>query len=348
MVLRNLIQKLLRNVAKVRFRVVLAAAIVHCLLSYGLMSWAGESDLVSNPIAFFYFWVVTSSTVGYGDASPSTNAGMLISALFMIPVSLGLFGVLLTKVSTALITLLRKEMTGMRKFDHLSDHILMMGYHPSRTKEMIELILADRHRSGRMILVVCTDDIEHPFLDVDGVEFCRVDGMTHDDTFERIALGSAAKIVVDCGEDNGSYVLSTLCAARNQNADVITYITDTNISLSLRSQYANIEVIQDNSEEMMIRALQDPGSSQTINQLMRASEGQTIHVTEINLTDDTNVDAIAQRLRDTHGALMLGIAEDRRGDALTLNARGLTLNAGSVWFIHYIHTHRICAKDIAA
>lgn len=344
---KYLFQKLLRNIAKVRLRAVFAVALLHGVLSYWFMSLAGEEALTSNGIAFFYFWVVTSSTVGYGDASPVTDTGMLISALFMIPISLGLFGVLLTKISTEIVTFFRKEVTGMKRFENSQDHILMMGYHPQRTREMINLILADKCRSGREVLVVTDEDIEHPFLEVDGVEFCRVESMTHDDTFARIGLKNAAKVVVDSGEDAESYVLSTLCAARNTKADIVTYIVDANISTSLHAQYDNIEVIQDNSEEMIVRAVQDPGSSQTINQLMRSDKGQTIYVTEFTPDKNVNIDAVSAALRLQHGALMLGIAKDRRGAKLELNVQDRELSAGETWFLHYMHDKRLPKGSIA-
>ena len=346
MYFKYIFQKFLRNIARVKLRVVLTTALAHGIMSYWMMKAANEADLVASPIEFFYFWVVTSSTVGYGDASPTTEAGMLISALFMIPFSLGLFGVLLTKASATLIEILRREMTGMKDFSNAQDHILMLGYQAQRTKEMIELILADKHRANRMILVVTDQDIEHPFLDIDGVEFCRVESMTHDETFSRIALTNAVKIVVDLGDDSESYVLSTLCAARNKACDVVTYIIDTNISTSLQAQYENIEVIQDSSEEMIVRALQDPGSSQTINQLMRADTGQTIYVTAFTPKKDINVNDVIEGLSQTHNALLMGIANNRRGSALELNVRDRILEAGKPLFLHYMHTRRLSTQDI--
>lgn len=82
MYFKYIFQKFLRNIARVKLRVVLTAALAHGIMSYWMMKAANEADLVASPIEFFYFWVVTSSTVGYGDASPTTEAGMLISALF--------------------------------------------------------------------------------------------------------------------------------------------------------------------------------------------------------------------------------------------------------------------------
>ncbi|MEG3694111.1 ion channel, partial [Vibrio coralliirubri] len=67
-------------------------------LSWSMLYLAGETDLTSSVTVFAYYLVVTASTVGYGDLSPTTVAGQWIVILFVIPGGLSLFAALLGKV----------------------------------------------------------------------------------------------------------------------------------------------------------------------------------------------------------------------------------------------------------
>ena len=69
-------------------------------LGYVFISWlslylVGETDLTSSFTTFAYYLVVTASTVGYGDLSPTSVAGRWIVILFVIPGGLSLFSALL-------------------------------------------------------------------------------------------------------------------------------------------------------------------------------------------------------------------------------------------------------------
>ncbi|MFB2604105.1 ion channel, partial [Rhizobium phaseoli] len=51
--------------------------VLHLVLSYLLFMLAGEGDLVGRPVDFVYYYMVTATTVGYGDLSPKSAPGRL-------------------------------------------------------------------------------------------------------------------------------------------------------------------------------------------------------------------------------------------------------------------------------
>lgn len=79
--------------------------LVFAFAGYVVTAWvllvlAGEHDLTSSLTTFAYYLVVTASTVGYGDLSPTTEIGQWVVILFVIPGGLSLFAALLGKVAT--------------------------------------------------------------------------------------------------------------------------------------------------------------------------------------------------------------------------------------------------------
>lgn len=90
------ILKVINNLINKHFMAINMYTLMFLLISYALLSWLGlsyanEPQLTDNLSSFFYYIVTTSSTVGYGDLSPTTDYGRLFSALFIIPCGVGLF-----------------------------------------------------------------------------------------------------------------------------------------------------------------------------------------------------------------------------------------------------------------
>jgi voltage-gated potassium channel len=44
-----------------------------------------ETGEITDAIAFWYFYVTTATTVGYGDVTPKTDAGRLLTTLWIMP-----------------------------------------------------------------------------------------------------------------------------------------------------------------------------------------------------------------------------------------------------------------------
>ncbi|KKM00887.1 hypothetical protein LCGC14_1799960, partial [marine sediment metagenome] len=153
---------LVRNhIDQVSWQAVAIATLLHMFLIWLLLGLAGETVL--SPVStFVYYYIVTTSTVGYGDFSASTDLGRWIVAILQIPFGLALFGVLLGKTGQTVTYLIRRAMTGDKNFSHFNNHIIIFGWHQIRTKKMIDYILADQKRMERRILLAVTEQMEHP------------------------------------------------------------------------------------------------------------------------------------------------------------------------------------------
>ena len=89
--LQQLMVALRRHITQVSWPALISLMLLHAVSTLLLLSLAGEQDLVTSG-NYLYYYVVTTSTVGYGDFSPASETGKLIVAIYQIPFGLGLFG----------------------------------------------------------------------------------------------------------------------------------------------------------------------------------------------------------------------------------------------------------------
>tara|TARA_Y100000780_G_C13582823_1_gene377471 strand:- start:606 stop:920 length:315 start_codon:yes stop_codon:yes gene_type:complete len=87
-------------------------------------------------------------------------------------------------------------MTGDKNFAHSNNHIIIFGWHDTRTKKMIDYILADTKRTDRRILLAVTEQMDHPFLTNENVDFARLTSFTDLEELERVAIAVPTKLLL--------------------------------------------------------------------------------------------------------------------------------------------------------
>ena len=117
-------------------RNLLLLVIGYTVVSYILLFAVGESALIQSPTDFLYYLVVSASTVGYGDMSPTTMAGKWVVMLFVIPGGLGLFALAVGRVASVFIDYWKQGLLGRRKVS-VENHILVLGWNEQRTLHLI-------------------------------------------------------------------------------------------------------------------------------------------------------------------------------------------------------------------
>ena len=137
----------------------------------GAFALRDDFDGVSTLLDAFYFSLVTGSTVGYGDVTPTSPVGKLF-ALSVLLVTVSSFAVVLGVVFTPLIEArLSKALGHMteEQLDILEDHVLVLGYgdltepilEELEAKSDVVVITPDEERTRRLSergYTVLTDD----------------------------------------------------------------------------------------------------------------------------------------------------------------------------------------------
>lgn len=263
--------ELYRHLKSLSWQGLLLILAAYLLLSWLLLWLADEQALTGQD--FLYWMVVSASTVGYGDLSPSTQTGRWFTALFIIPAGLSLFAVTIGRVAAFSAHQWRKGIMGLKQLE-LDQHILVIGWDGKRTPQLLKLLLleAAQYRKRRLCLCV-TDELENPLPGE--IDFVRTEAYNHDTGMDRACITRASSIVIDTPSDDQTLVCALYAWQRNPEAQIIAYFRDESIGELLQHHCPSIECTPSVSVEMMAKATMDPGSTRLHHQLLNASDGMT-------------------------------------------------------------------------
>lgn len=292
------------NIFELNGKNLLVTFVAYVVLCWLLLNFAGEADLTSSFTTFFYYLVVTASTVGYGDMSPTTELGRWIVILFVIPGGLSLFAALLGKAASEGVYYWRSGLLGKRRV-RVQNHILMLGWNEQRTIHLIRML--QHEETGKRPIVLCTrSDIENPLPGE--ISFVHVNSYTDGKEMDKTEIDSASCILIDNPEDDVTLSAALYCANRNPDAHLLVYFKDEALSDLLHKHCPNSECIPAVGAEMLAKAAVDPGSSALHQELLSSTRGMTQYSTYFpsDLTSST-VAPIFSMFKEKYQATLIAI-----------------------------------------
>ncbi len=326
-------------------------ALLVLILAQGGISWillwlAGEAELTKLD-TFVYYNAVVVSTVGFGDFSPVSHAGKLVVAFFQIPVGLLVFGAFIGKITQFIVTVLRKGMNGNKDFSHLDNHVLLFGWNEGKTEKIIEYILADKKRVQRKIVLCVTANMAHPFVDKSEVAFARLSSFTEPKEMVRVAVANASRIIIDGANDDETLTIALgLGAYADASANISAYFHDESKSKLLKLHCPNVECSTSKQAEVLVRSMQDPGTSQVAEHMFSALAGATLYSMKLSHSQENmSFEKLFNWLKQQHDVTLIGIAQTKNGDGMVLNpALDFTVIPGV--YLHYIAKERLLANEV--
>lgn len=263
----------LKHFMELQWHSIVLAIAFYILSSWLLLSLSGEKALVSSG-DFIYWIMVTASTVGYGDLSPSTIAGKYVVALYVIPLGLSLFGLAIGRLAAYVADQWRKGVQGLKTIN-VENHILVIGWNTARTVYLVKLLLReleDQTEDKKVVLCVRTD-IENPLPGLIG--FVKVSSYNHVEEMARSSIDKASCIIIDSSDDDVTMTTALFCHQYNPKAHTIAYFQEEQLGKLLKSHCPNIECMPSVAVEMMAKSAADPGSSLLHHQLLAVDQGMT-------------------------------------------------------------------------
>ncbi len=287
--------------------------IVLAILAYIVSSWwflylSGEEAIIGHG-DFFYWLIVTASTVGYGDLSPQTSFGRYVTALYIIPIGLGVFALTVGRIAAFMSFQWRKGVKGLKKLN-VENHILVIGWNETRTAHLIKLLIREQAESqqAKKIVLVTVHDMDNPMPE--DISFIKARSFNDEDDMSRACIEQASCIIVDNISDDVSMTAALYAFSRNKNAHLITYFKDENLGRLLKTHCPTVEYTPSVAVEMLAKAAMDPGSSMLHHQLLNVEEGMTQYsITYPKQQNSVCVGDVFSAFKQYHDAILIGVAD---------------------------------------
>jgi voltage-gated potassium channel len=248
------------------WRLPLAVALVVFLSSWLLMALVEPtgSEIVA-PGTYWWYFVVTSATVGYGDVFPTSTGGRLVG-VYVIVGGIVTLTLLFARLAEALQSVRGKRLRGVVTLD-LRDHVVLLGYAPQRTERIVDELTAE----GRQQVALCAwDDVgENPLPDRPAVHFIRGD-LTRDDVMRRACVATARTVVIDGRDDNETLAIAVAVDHANPSVHLVAAVRDLARRESLRYVNPGVQVVQWHMPSLLTEEANDPGITTVYNELMTA------------------------------------------------------------------------------
>jgi voltage-gated potassium channel len=322
------------------WRLPLAVALFVFLTSWLAMSLAepAGSEIVL-PGTYWWYFVVTSATVGYGDFFPTSTGGRIVG-LYVIVGGIVTLTLLFTQLANALQSVRGKRLRGVVALD-LSDHVVLLGYWPGRTERLVAELTAD----GRFQVALCAwdDVVENPLPDQPAVHFVRGD-LTHEDVMTRACVQRARTAVIDGRDDNETLAIAVAIDHANPDIHLVAAVRDLGRRENLRYVNPGVQAVQWHMPFLLSEEANDPGITQIYNDLMSSGgHGNTYSMRVPAGFPHTTFGDCQTWFGRTHGATVLAVRDDE----------GLVVSPG--WdrpvpqgtTLYYVAAERIDAKQLS-
>ncbi|ELY50507.1 NAD-binding protein [Natronococcus jeotgali] len=182
--------------------------------TFGSYALREQFDGIDHLLDAFYFTLITSSTVGYGDIGPATEVAILFT-MSVVVLGVASFGIAIgALVGPAIQARISKTLGIMTdsELDLLDDHILVLGY-----GDLTEPIVDELHEAGRQFLVVTRDPEAASALADRDIRVLTANP-SDEDPLQRARIESARAVLV-ATDDDAQDALAVL-TARELRPDV--------------------------------------------------------------------------------------------------------------------------------
>ncbi|MEE1930112.1 ion channel [Streptomyces sp. TRM 70351] len=322
------------------WRAALGVASAVFVTSWLAMGLAEPESAITDPGTYWWWFLITASTVGYGDVFPQTGAGRAVGAYVVIG-GIVTLTILFTELAAHVQNLRGKRMKGIAEHE-LSGHVVVLGYAPGRTERLVhELRVEDR---CGVALCAWDDVAEHPMPGEDGVVFVRGD-LAAVDVLQRAGVKRAATVVVDARDDNEALALAVAVDHLCPGVHMVVALRDMERCRHLRYVSPDIRCVQWHMPNLLSEEALDPGITEVYAELMSsAGSGNTYSVPLPGAWAGQAFGECQTRFGRDFGATLIAV---RHGDGSVAVSPGwdAPVEAGAV--LYYLAPRRVDAARLS-
>jgi len=303
-------------------------------LGYAIMRWSEPpGSQIRSLSTYTYFFLVTVTTVGYGDVVPSSAAGRLAAGAIAIG-GIGAAAAAVGNLFTSIGSFVKRREKGFAGFD-MKQHIVIFGNRGAETAALIRQLISDQQSSGTEI-VLCSQNTErNPFPDF--ISFVRGEP-TSADVLARACVKDAAKIIIHSATDYESICIALAVKEINHKAAIVVRANDPGKEVDIeRVDRSRVVCIKAVDVPMMVREIHNPGITQVLEKLL-SSEGQDLRSIQVpHGVPVFSFGLLAHNFRERHGAILIGMRSAGNGlDSRAILNPAFHATVESGMFLDYI------------
>jgi voltage-gated potassium channel len=246
---------------------------------------------IIEPINYWYYWSTTVLTIGYGDLSPASSGGRLVTPLFQFS-GIVLLTLFLTKGGMWVVDYTSKKRRGLVKTT-AKNHILVIGdFNAVRVGELLGNAIYDRKDDGQHdVAVVCcfrnTGD-KNPFdgdlTFIHGVmpEYVQAgpNGFTLK-TFQAAKAADAHHIYVMTDDDTTAIGIVGALSHLNVKAPVAVLLREKSSEELIPDTKLDLRIILPAQAMLAVREMEDPGAGAAVAELIDVERDESIYSFEV-------------------------------------------------------------------
>jgi voltage-gated potassium channel len=264
-----------------------------------------------NYFETLYWAIVTASTVGYGDITPTTTATKIITIVFI------LLSTIAVSIFTAIVTsrLIQKTIFKIKEWervDELNNHLIICGYKP-QFKVLINEFLKTKERFNVQGIIVInnelTPEIEMMLEEMEYIKFIEGD-FNEEEILIKAKADKANKaiIIAENSDENDSKVLATSILLKSLNKDIYLIVEIVNPKFEKYLEKIGCDEIilsEEYNKYILSKAITDPGISKVIGNLIK---DKNFKIVVPNKTGIIYKDMFDEMLNK--GSLLIGVIEN--------------------------------------
>ncbi|MBX8494834.1 ion channel [Pseudomonas cichorii] len=304
--------------------------VVHYAVSWLLLTLASEEHLLQGA-DFTYFYLTTATTVGYGDLSPKSGWGKVITTTWIMLGGIALLTAVIGKASTSVGDIWRRNMKGQGDCSALKGHTVLVGWDGESSERIVELLDQDASTSGGG-LVICDSLIaENPMPG--RASFIKGDSLDSPALLLRAGVIGAQRILVHTQSDSLTLAIVLTLKSLGPSGHVVAHFNNSERAALARTYAPELECTSNMAIEMLVRSSQDPGSSSVINELLCVGQGATQfrHVLPADFTSSCG--ELYVRLRQEFNATLIGYRSSANGQFEINPANDVSIRGGEIFYI---------------
>lgn len=266
-----------------------------------------------------WWTIVTITTVGYGDITPTTLGGRIIGAVIMV-LGIGILGMFTATIASVFVERKLKEDRGMNSYD-FEGHIILCEWN-YRTQAVLNELRQDSRTAGAAIVLIASLDAKP----VDDPNLYFIQGTVTEENLVRANIAQAATVVI-LGDDtlepnarDAQVVLATL-TVESLNPDVYTIVElvdEKNARHCKRANADEIIVGSEFSSRLISRSALDHGISVVLAELLSANVGNDLFRVRVpgSLIGKSFLEVFT-RMKSEHNSIVLAVQRGNLGAVIS-------------------------------